>query len=360
MANLKNWFQIHMYRYFTAQKVNLLIIGGWPQFETPKWHLLLGIFNVIFNGIEVIGEFSFIFYNQGSIDLETTLNCIGPNMTKLSSTIKLAFIIWKRKEFYKLLKQLSDFSEHYFEAKEIEICQNYAKKSFVMCVVLSIFAQMTGVIFVIIPLFIGIQNIVNGEDWGRPLPFLAKYAWSYDNLLPYIFTFIWQTYANVWTSFSVSGLDGLFIGICFYITVELQCFQVRIRRVIKNLQSNENTTYVLSKNSNRSLYFDLEKFIHDHNVTLELTDKVADLTQEIIMIHFITAAVTICVNCVNFTISGAGQKSVYIFCISTLLTQAFIYCYGGDLVLQSVREMKLYPIFLTKLCCTANRIMNLL
>lgn len=56
----------------------------------------------------------------------------------------------------------------------------------------------------------------------------------------------------------------------------------------------------------------------------------------IVVTNFLTSSIVICLNGINLIISSGASKLIYVNYIMTMLIQAFVYCFGGQVLIDSV------------------------
>lgn len=332
---LFTWFNNLLCKFLPLQRFELTLIGALPRPDAPKWYIFLGIFYAFFNAAQSIAELMFPFYN--TIGLQTTLDCLGPAIEKLRVAFKQLIIIWKRKEFYQVLKDLNIMYDSYQEKNQVEISRGLSKKSSILCVVLSVFAGFTGFFLAFSPIFKNIYRISQGESWEMTVPFLSKYPWDHQKSPAYGITYFVQVYCSFLMDIAIPGLDCLFTGICFHIAAEFQCIGIRLKNIATEVNRRTTDTGLLSTTNTDDVMKSIKRIIEEYCTCMDLKDMTVSLFQEMVMAHFLSSALFICVNAVNLTIAEPAQKPIYVAYICTLLTQAFLYCLSGELVLQSVR-----------------------
>lgn len=339
---LKNWPDNHIDGFLPLQRAELLILGAWPLKDAPYWFIALGIFNALFNGMCVIAEFTFAL--QNSTKLQLILDSLCPAFTKMCIAIKLLVFVWKRHKFYDVLKTLSTFYINKNNVEDIKISRKLAKTSFNICLILLVFAELTGFFFTIVPVSQNIYNILHDKEPVALLPFRSIWPWQTQTTPTYEITYILLAYSSWLTSTAVPGLDCTFMGICLHISAEFHSISTQLEKIGIDIDEKAPTFNMLSKNESNKTYKKLIKLIDKHNLTIELSDTARTLAQEMIFAHFLTSAMVICMNGVNLIIAPGAAKLIYVNYIMTGLIQAFVFCYGGDALQESVRLCDVFCI----------------
>uniref|UniRef100_A0A336LBR1 Odorant receptor n=1 Tax=Culicoides sonorensis TaxID=179676 RepID=A0A336LBR1_CULSO len=326
---IRNFFYIKFYKFLPLERIQLMSIGVWPCSKCG-WFILLGLFNSIFNGTTTLAEFAFAYNHRDN--LEDILASLSPAFTKMNTSFKIFILVLKRKEFFVILNTLQTNYQNYMNREENNIRRKLAKRSFIICLTLSVFSQSTGIFFSVLPIFRNVYRILNGNKPVTELPFKSNWPWSIQKSPLYEITYLLQVYGSWLTSSAVAGIDCVFMGIFLHVTSEFRCISSRITEFGKNLDQKAPHLTVLNKKDNEAAYMDLKKLIHEHRTCIEFCDKLRDFGKEIILGHFLLSSVTVCMTSVNLLIAEWSQKPVYVTYILTVLTQALVYCYGGELV----------------------------
>lgn len=331
---LTDWPVNQLLGFMPLQRVELLSLGAWPLLSPPIWYVALGYFNSFFNGMCVAAEFSFAMEN--SKNLQLILDCLCPAFTKMCIAIKLFFIVLRRDKFYKVLKELSEFYLVKDVDEDIQFIKKLSLIAFKICFLLTVFSEMTGIFFDVLPVSMNIYRMVTGQETLSELPFRSIWPWNTKMTPGYEITYLLLVYSSWLTSTANPGLDCTFMGICFHISAEFHTLKTRLMRLGKKIDEKAPDWHVLNEIDNKKVYNELTEIVEKHNATIELCETSQSLAQEMILIHFITSAMVICMNGVNLIIAKGAAKAIYVCYIMTALIQAFVFCYGGDSLEESV------------------------
>lgn len=335
VEKLNNQFQDTMVLFLPLQRIQLLSIGVWPLgAQAIHWYIFLGFFNSIFNGVTTLAEFAFSYYHRDN--LEDILASLSPALTKMNIAFKIFVMVWKRDQFLSLLNALEKYYENYMNPREIRISRKLSKRSFVICLILSVFSQMTGIFFAILPIFRNVYQTVSNETRVSELPFKSEWPWNWEASPLYEFTYLLQVYGSWLTSSAVAGIDCVFMGIFLHASAEFRCISSQIQEFGCEIDRKAPDLNVLTKEENKHSEELIKKIVKRHCNCIELCDKLSEFGKEIILGHFVTSSITVCMTSVNLLIAEWSQKPVYVTYILTVLTQAFVYCYGGELMSESV------------------------
>lgn len=323
--------------FLPLQRLQLLSIGVWPLgVKATQWYIALGFFNAIFNGVTTLAEFAFSYYHRDS--LEDILSSLSPALTKMNVAFKIFVMVWKRDEFFMIVNTLQKYYESYIVNGEVRISRQLSKLSFIICLILSTFSQMTGMFFNILPILRRVHRIVTNQPRVMELPFKSEWPWNWEATPLYEITYLLQVYGSWLTSCAVAGIDCMFMGIFLHVSAEFRCISFRIREIGNEIERKAPHSTVLTKDENQYTGEQIKKIVRQHCTCIDLCDKLRNFGDEIIMGHFLTSSITVCMTSVNLLIAEWSQKPVYVTYILTVLTQAFVYCYGGEIMSESVNE----------------------
>lgn len=331
---LNDWPANQLLGFLPLQRIEMLSLGAWPLRSPPTWYFALGYFNALFNGMCVLAEFSFAFKN--SKNLQLILDCLCPAFTKMCIATKLFFIVFRRDKFYKVLKELSDFYLVKNVHEDIQYIKRLALICFKICLLLTVFSEMTGIFFDVLPVSMNIYRMLTGQETLPDLPFKSVWPWNTTMTPGYEITYLLLVYSSWLTSTANPGIDCTFMGICFHISTEFYSLKSRLAKLSKKIDEKAPDWHVLNAEENKNVYAELAEVVDKHCATIELCETSQSLAQEMILIHFITSAMVICMNGVNLIIAKGAAKAIYVCYIMTALIQAFVFCYGGDSLEESV------------------------
>lgn len=98
----------------------------------------------------------------------------------------------------------------------------------------------------------------------------------------------------------------------------------------------------LTAADNHKLYKQLSVIIRKQIVLFELNDFFVDLWTPIILMHFLTGAIIICVVSINLIMATSGTDLfLYNAFVSTVLLQILVYAVGGNRMAESVSSIYL-------------------
>lgn len=335
LRKIKKLYQDQVVLFLPLQHIQLSIIGVWPLgAQVTYWYIVLGFFNSIFNGVTTLAEFAFSYYHRDN--LEDILASLSPALTKMNIACKIFVMVSKRDQFFDIVSTLEKYYNDYTNLSEIRISRKLSRRSYVICLILSVFSQMTGLFFVILPIFRNVTRILTNEPRISELPFKSEWPWNLDRTPFYVLTYLLQAYGSWLTSCAVAGIDCVFMGIFLHVAAEFRCISCRIKEFGCEIDKKTTDLTVLTKEENNQMETQIKEIIKQHCSRIELCDKLRDFGKEIILGHFLTSSLTVCMTSVNLLIAEWSQKPVYVTYILTVLTQAFVYCYGGELMSEAV------------------------
>ncbi|XP_063708969.1 odorant receptor 22c-like [Culicoides brevitarsis] len=199
--------------------------------------------------------------------------------------------------------------------------------------------------------------MATGQQTIGELPFRSVWPWSSDTTPGYEITYLLLSYSSWLTSTANPGIDCTFMGICFHISAEFTSIKTRLAGLAAKIDKLAPDWHVLHAEDNEKVYAELRETVDKHNATIELCETSQTLAQEMILIHFITSAMVICMNGVNLIIARGAAKAIYVCYIMTALIQAFVFCYGGDSLEESSTQLntELYNLSWHKLNANGRR-----
>ena len=129
-----------------------------------------------------------------------------------------------------------------------------------------------------------------------------------------------------------SCVDSVFITLCVYIAAQFNIIHEEILNLNNHLNFKKCT-----KTECDVLRKQISRIIQRHADTINMSNDVSELFILVVVVHFLTAALSIGLIVTNLTMFATPPEIVlYSFYILVDLTQLYIYCYGGTFIMESV------------------------
>lgn len=87
---------------------------------------------------------------------------------------------------------------------------------------------------------------------------------------------------------------------------------------------------IISEYENQRVKKKLNALIQRHCDIMEMTEQFRSVFALIIFGHFVSAAITICCGLLDVMLGSGYNLMIYVFYVGCVLSQLFIYCYGGN------------------------------
>ena len=137
---------------------------------------------------------------------------------------------------------------------------------------------------------------------------------------------------------SITCSDGLFLTFCGYISAQYDTVQQDILDLLKDHGLLElQSTRIFDENANDKILIRLTEIIKKHSKIIELNKSVSKVFGPNVVVHFLTAALNIGLISLSMMLATPFELAIYIFYLGFALSQLYIYCYGGTLIIESVR-----------------------
>lgn len=120
--------------------------------------------------------------------------------------------------------------------------------------------------------------------------------WMESNAYYIIYCLVGYTgYATIYT---FSGVDSFFVTFCLYLSAVFKSIQYDIKKALSDLPQNDSEILSLSK---QKLYKKrLAKIIQTHNDVIDLSQEFSSLFSLIVLGHFVSAALVLCISVMLF------------------------------------------------------------
>lgn len=101
-----------------------------------------------------------------------------------------------------------------------------------------------------------------------------------------------------------------------------------------NVFSKPTETQLISDSENEVIKKKLGALIQRQNDIIDMFDRFRSVFAVIVFGHFVSAAITICCGILDVMLGTIYELTIYLFYVGCVLSQLFIYCYGGQEIAQ--------------------------
>ena len=180
----------------------------------------------------------------------------------------------------------------------------------------------------------------------RPLLFFIicfshrRFPFRTDTSPIYELTYIYVSIIGYIVVLAYGCVDGIFITLCVYIGAQFMIIQQNLLDLNNSdvLRKTFSDATKYNKHECDKMLLQLSRLIQRHVDTIHLNNDVSELFEIIVLLQFLTAAVSIGLAACLLTMSTAVMDAfLYSSHVFVFLTQLYIYCYAGSFVMNSVR-----------------------
>ncbi|CAD7088026.1 unnamed protein product [Hermetia illucens] len=197
-------------------------------------------------------------------------------------------------------------------------------------VIVFLFGNATNAAYFFRPIVNNVLNHRNGRNITREMPFIAWIPFQTHNVVAFGIGYMINSYFGFIAAFGFGGVDGFFVQCCLYMATLFQ-----LCREDAKLAFYKGPLAVVSAEQNRITQKKLCAVIEKHNVIMDMCDELVDLFTLIILGHFLSAALVICVTAIDFLMASGFNIVVYIVHSLMVIFELFVYCIGGSQVFES-------------------------
>ena len=142
--------------------------------------------------------------------------------------------------------------------------------------------------------------------------------------------------SGLYTATLLSCVDGTYLTFCGYVSAQFKTVETDIHTIAK--KAKPKTTYITTRQENDDILLALAAVVNKHNRVISLNDEFSKIFEINIIIQLIVSAAHIAALGVAFLFAeNFTEASIYLTFILADLIKLFIYCYGGTLIIDSVR-----------------------
>ncbi|KAG5680498.1 hypothetical protein PVAND_010005 [Polypedilum vanderplanki] len=247
-------------------------------------------------------------------DIFAVTDCLGTLGTEIFTLVKLMTFWHHFERFEKLMINIEKLQNEYSSRSTVKI----ANKNGRMLGKFYLFSCFSATLLILIKPFLGILNNIFMEKVEPiyELPFKAAYFYDATQSPAYEFTYLFYTFSTYTAMIANASLDAIFLICCFNIGAHFDILRESINRI------------------------NLKVFVKRHLYILDLTNELNELYKPIIWVEFLIIGMTLCViGFVIIAVQEITQKITAIFLAVAVLVDIFIYCYGGQIIMEKSSDI---------------------
>ncbi|XP_039453515.1 odorant receptor 10a-like [Culex pipiens pallens] len=304
--------------------VGVFVFHYWFQIQLSYWEIRYG----------------WLMMREG--DVLAALEGICPTPSRIDAILKCLILIGERKKLKMLLDKLVELHDQ-GKASEKSIYQwaNYWGHQFTKFELT--FFIMTCIFFCLLPMATMIYHAVVAPDEPRIylLPALVALPYNYAYSPAFEFTFLLLAFITFTPSFMLAGGDGLFIGVCLLVTSQFRIVQQQLESLSR--EEAHGTAVDLANPTaaeNDRVLAQLKLIAQRHNQAIEISREMSSLFMPNVFAVYTIAAVKIGLACLILMQSEGFKKLIYMFGSLGILTEIYVYSYGGTLLLEESEQIR--------------------
>ncbi|CAD7088027.1 unnamed protein product [Hermetia illucens] len=314
--------------FYRVPKFALLVLGFWPETKLTPIRIIHGVINLIILSWAVISEMcsGFMLIQQPIV----ALDAIAPSLSKLVTILKLTVMWTSRIRFRILVNDAYDLLQVDNSEKKLKILKKMKKFTAALGFIVFLLGNATNAAYFFRPIVNNALDYYNGRNVTREMPFIAWVPFPTTNIVAYCLGYMVNSYFGFIAAFGFGGVDGFFVQSCMYLSTLFQ-----ICREDAKLAFFAGTFNVASVEQNIITRKKLSAAIEKHNKIMDMCEELVDLFTLIILAHFLSAALVICVTAIDFLMASGFNIVVYVVHSLMVIFELFVYCIGGTGVFES-------------------------
>ncbi|XP_062139745.1 odorant receptor 13a [Drosophila sulfurigaster albostrigata] len=334
----------HSNFYMPFQCIWLKLNGSWPleydvkngavrgenffrkAYSCWSWYVIVSV------GITISFQTSFLIDHFGDI-IMLTENCC----TTLMGVLNFVRLLHLRLNQNQLRELVQEFVSNIWipDNKSVHITKECRKRMItfrVMTMLLSCLILM----YCILPLVQLFSDFgMNAED--KPFPYKMGFPFNpYRNWMSYAATYLFTSYAGICVVTTLFAEDSLFGFFITYTCGQFRLLHERVEVLIVMTKANSSNNADITK-LQRNQTLELHSCARQHNKIICFAKRLEDFFSPILLINLIISALLICM--VGFQLVTSkymfiGDYMKFIIYISSAISQLYIICKNGDLLIQ--------------------------
>ncbi|GAB0092855.1 Odorant receptor [Sergentomyia squamirostris] len=299
------------------------------------WCITHATINLIILSVATVTEIIYGVINFR--DLAQAVDGFCPASSKFVAAAKILFLLMRRRRVQKCLDTLLNLYLSESDEKNIAINVRVSQYSRYITSCLVVFTNATASTYFAIPIVKFLWAYSTATEYIKQLPYTSALPYDPYKSPMYEMTYIFLGYSGYLTCFSIVGLDGLFIGLCLYISGQFEIIQSDINNLVdREIASSANSTEEFTKEQNDLIYRHLRSCVRRQIDTIKLCEDMVDIFKPNVLLHFISAAIVLCLSSINIILSSGLNVFLYINYDAAVITQLFVYSIGGSFISTAV------------------------
>lgn len=260
-----------------------------------------------------------------SFNILVFADSMGPALTIFAVLVKYQIFIRNGHEYFELLSELERQFKFDFNKKATKLNEEKAKKLYRLNAIFYSLPCLTGVGYFLLPIVVLLVKTFQGIEYTPKLPLSSSWPWDTTNSAGLWVAYCYLALACYFVPPGMTGVDNTITDLLAYTSSLFDAVCYDLEDLGKNLQSSEKN------------YKKLEEIAKKHIAAIEFSHKVTNLLVPMTLIQFIAAAIQICLGgyCI-ISAESAMMVFTYIGYSSSILTETFFFCWGGDLLYEAV------------------------
>ncbi|KNC25487.1 putative odorant receptor 24a [Lucilia cuprina] len=272
---------------FLIPRFALSLIGYYPESERTTKVQLWSFFNIVILGYGCYAEFYYGIHYL-SIDIPSALDALCPVASSIMSFLKIFFIWWYREEYKFLIEKVRYLTAQQNSSGKVQMKKRYFTLATRLNALVLFFGFCTSTSYTLRPIVTNTFLYLKGQPIIYETPFKM-----------------------------------------------MQAIQQDLQSILTDNGTKNNCRY----DSEEKVCAALEDIIERHNEVAELTDKFSLIMVEITLCHFITSSIIIATSVVDLLLFSGYGIIVYVVYTCAVLTEIFLYCLGGNTVMDSSEDL---------------------
>ncbi|XP_023301426.2 odorant receptor 24a [Lucilia cuprina] len=319
---------------FLIPRFALSLIGYYPESERTTKVQLWSFFNIVILGYGCYAEFYYGIHYL-SIDIPSALDALCPVASSIMSFLKIFFIWWYREEYKFLIEKVRYLTAQQNSSGKVQMKKRYFTLATRLNALVFFFGFCTSTSYTLRHIVTNTFLYLKGQPIIYETPFKMMFPEALLSMPIYPITYILVHWHGYITVLAFVGADGFFLGFCFYFSTLLKAIQQDLQSILTDNGTKNNCRY----DSEEKVCAALEDIIERHNEVAELTDKFSLIMVEITLCHFITSSIIIATSVVDLLLFSGYGIIVYVVYTCAVLTEIFLYCLGGNTVMDSSEDL---------------------
>lgn len=355
--------------FFYFPKNIFKFVGFWPGSDNIRWWQIAF---AIFNALEVLiyGIFQVNFIIENKDNLVMMLNGLTPLVTQVVTSIKILFIVSRRRDIKKILDYLfnsfvnGEIGERRISNLIIIFVHRHAEglREDQQALLQTRFSHFlhTGDVrdfnwFVLYctaddhrnhsfcerhgaNVRAAIQICVRSSQLSSSFirEFRSRFPFDIKPSPVYEIVYFCSAWSSWITTVGVAGAGSFFVALSMHICGQFEIVSSQMQSIaINDGKSSSGSDKILNKAENDRMYERLKRFVNFHNETIDMCELMTKTFAPMVFFHFLSASIVICVCCLMLFLAQGPEKVIYQAYLIGGMTDALTYTFGGTLLMET-------------------------